>query len=305
MDDSGLTPLLIDAKKEYVGQLTDVLAPYVVNHLIGMYAAAQQQAPKTPTLAFQNALRAIPQWNSHVVQERTADIQNKYAFLGDLIAACFVAYVKILSSVKLHQQKPNIRLKLPTNDAFVHKVYIHAAREFYNAPDLLRADRATKVAVVRGAVEASVRDMLPIEDILKAYLGNTVDEDENIVPSEFVDDFGASPHAGGQASHQASEHAGSQHAPSVGGHAGSQADLLTATAGFDDDLYAGQDDEDAHDEIKHDARDAVRDEVRDDEVKHVSLGQIPPAPAAQPQPQPTPTQPRPRPMFATDEHEFA
>lgn len=195
MDDAGLTPLLIDAKREYVGQLADVLAPFVVNHMVNMYLAARKQAPNTSTLTFQKALRVIPVWNSHSVRRHTADIENKYSFLGDLIAACFVAYVKILSSVKLHHQKPNIRLKLPTNDAFVHKVYIHVAREFYAAPDLVRADRVAKVAVVRGAVEASVRDMLPIEDILKAYLGNTVDEDNAMVPSEFIDDdvFGREP----------------------------------------------------------------------------------------------------------------
>lgn len=190
MDDAGgLTPLLIDAKREYVGQLTDVLAPYVVNHMVALYMAAQKQSPKAVTLAFQNALRAIPLWNSNTVQQHTGQVQSKYAFLGDLIAACFVAYVKILSSVKLHQQKPNIRLKLPTNDAFVHKVFINSAREFYTNPSLLRADRGTKVGVVRAAVEAAVRDMLPIEDILKAYLGNTVDAEENsVVPSEFLDD---------------------------------------------------------------------------------------------------------------------
>lgn len=200
MDDAGLTPLLIDAKREYVGQLTDVLAPYVVNHMVGLYVAAQERAPKSATLAFQAALRGIPGWNSNTVARHATDVQSKYCFLGDLIAACFVAYVKILSSVKLHQQKPNIRLKLPTNDAFVHKVYIHAAREFYNAPALLRADRAAKVGVVRAAVEASVRDMLPIEDILKAYLGNTVDADD-IVPSEFLDDaFGGGSGGGGDGS---------------------------------------------------------------------------------------------------------
>ena len=194
MDDTGLTPLLIDAKKEYVGQLADVLAPYVINHVVSVYLEARRQSPKAPTLAFQTALRAIPAWNSHTVQQHTAAVQTKYSFLGNLIAACFVAYVKILSSVKLHQQKPNIRLKLPTDDAFVHKVYIHTAREFYTNPSLVHADRAGKIAVVRAAVEASVRDMLPIEDILKAYLGSTVDAD-SVVPSEFLDDdvYGASP----------------------------------------------------------------------------------------------------------------
>lgn len=194
--DTGLTPLLIDAKKEYVGQLTDVLAPYVLNRFVNLFMAARRAAPKTPILAFQKALRDIPSWNAGTIVEYTQEIQSKYTFLGDLIAACFVAYVKILSSVKLHQQKPNIRLKLPSNDAFVHKVYVHAAREFYTTPALINADRATKVAVVKMAVETSVRDMLPIEDILKAYLGNTVDASDNsMLPGELTeaDTLGADP----------------------------------------------------------------------------------------------------------------
>lgn len=185
---AGLTPLLIDAKREYVGQLTDVLAPYVLNRFASLYVAAQRATPKTPVLTFQRALRDIPAWNAGAIQQYTQEVQSKYSFLGDLIAACFVAYVKILSSVKLHQQKPNIRLKLPTNDAFVHKVYVHAAREFYTTPSLIGADRASRTAVVKMAVEASVRDMLPIEDILKAYLGNTVDATDNtMLPGMMTD----------------------------------------------------------------------------------------------------------------------
>lgn len=199
---SQLTPLLIDAKREYVGQLTDVLAPYVINHLTAIYVAAQRQSRGTATVTFQRALREIPVWNANTIQQHTAEVQNRYSFLGDLIAACFVAYVKILSSVKLHQQKPNIRLKLPANDTFVHKVYIHTAREFYAVPTMIAtADRASKVAVVRTAVEASVRDMLPIEDILKAYLGNTVDTTDNTMnPGEMADDgdMMGMAHAGGE-----------------------------------------------------------------------------------------------------------
>ena len=190
MDSSaGLTPLLIDAKREYVGQLTDVLAPYVINYVQQIYLHAVQQHRGQATLAFQRKLREIPQWGANMIQHHTGEVQNRYAFLGDLIAACFVAYVKILSSIKLHQQKPNIRLRLPANDVFVHKVYINAAREFYANPALVKADRAAKAAIVRGAVEASVRDMLPIEDILKAYLGNTVDAaDHTMNPGEMADE---------------------------------------------------------------------------------------------------------------------
>ncbi len=189
MDVTGLTPLLIDAKREYVGQLTDAVAPYVVHHMHALLVAAAQQHRSQATLAFQHRLREIPHWNATSIEARTAEIQSRYPFLADLIAACFVAYVKILSSVKLHQHKPNIRLRLPSNDTFVHKVYVNVAREFYANPGLARADKATKTAVVRAAVEAAVRDMLPIQDILKAYLGNTVDAaDRTMNPGEMADD---------------------------------------------------------------------------------------------------------------------
>lgn len=195
MDHAALTPLLIDAKREYVGQLTDVLAPFVVNYLAAVYVAAQRQDSRQVSLLFQKALRDIPHWNANTIHERTMEIQGKYTFLGDLIAACFVAYVKILSSVKLHQQKPNIRLKLPANDTFVHRVYVNVAREFYNSPSTIKADRATKLGIVRMAVEGAVRDMLPIEDILKAYLGNTID-DHAVNPAELADDEVPQPPAG-------------------------------------------------------------------------------------------------------------
>jgi hypothetical protein len=183
-------PPLIDAKREYVGQLTDVLAPFVVGHVQALYVAAAKQHPREEViLAFQGALRATQHWNATTTRARAAEIEKRYPWLFDLVAACFVAYVQILSSVKLHQQKPNIRLKLPENERFVHQVYVNVAREFYAAPRLVHADRAAKVAVVRAAVEATVRDMLPIQDILKAYLGNTVDaSDHTMNPAELQDD---------------------------------------------------------------------------------------------------------------------
>jgi len=187
---TGLTPLLIDAKREYVAQLTDVLAPYVINYMQALYVGATQANRRTPMLTFQRQLREIQHWNANTIQQRTNEIKSRYAFLADLIAACFVAYVKILSSVKLHQNKHNITLPLPSNETFVHKVYVHTAREFYTNPALITSgDRATKVSIVRTAVETAVRDNLPIEDILKNFLGNTVDSANNTMnPAEIADE---------------------------------------------------------------------------------------------------------------------
>jgi hypothetical protein len=171
-----LTPLLLDAKREYVGQLTDVMAPYVLSFLANLRATS-------PTLVdFQHRLREIPVWNSNVVAQRTQEIEGRFPYLNDLIAAVFVSYTKILSSIKLGEDKPNIRLRLPANDQVVHSVYIYTAKDMYETAGLVNADRATRIATVRNAIETAVRASLPIAEILRAYLGNVVDADNTVNP---------------------------------------------------------------------------------------------------------------------------
>lgn len=183
-----LTPLLIDAKEEYLGQVTDVLAPFVLTAFRDMYAEAAKQKGKV-LLTFQRALREIPGWNAHVVRQTTQDIEVRYKSLGKLIAALFVSVVKIMSSIRLSRDRqPNIRLKLPSNDAFVHQVYIQTAREFYNTPTLINEHRNVRINTVREGVRAAVREMLPIDEILTAYLGGSVDGDGTMSPLPEDDD---------------------------------------------------------------------------------------------------------------------
>ena len=183
-----LSPLLVEAKDQYIHQLAEIIAPYVIHSVNGAYAYAKKHAKYgQTTVEFQKKLKEIPQWNSNTINQQVSAISSKYRFLSDLIAACFVSYVKILSSVKIHAQKPNIRLKLPADDVFVHRVFALSAKEFYIDPALVKADRATRMSIVRRSVETAVRDLLPIQDILRAYLGNTVDDD-GVNPEEIDGD---------------------------------------------------------------------------------------------------------------------
>lgn len=183
-----LSPLLVEAKDQYIHQLAEIIAPYVIHSVNGAYQYAKKHAKfGQSTVEFQKKLKEIPQWNSNTIHQQVSAISSKYRFLSDLIAACFVSYVKILSSVKIHAQKPNIRLKLPADDVFVHRVFALSAKEFYIDPSLVKADRATRMGIVRRSVETAVRDLLPIQDILRAYLGNTVD-DEGVNPEEIDED---------------------------------------------------------------------------------------------------------------------
>lgn len=183
-----VNPLLLDAKNIYVTHLSDIVGPYIISTLSAMYAASKTEGWFDAVKRFREKLREIKLWNATIIEQHTATIETKHPYLGELIAAAFVAYVKVMSSIKLRDDKPNIRLKLPTNATFVHKAFVNVARAFYENPQL--AAHPEEYTEMRSAIQQTIQGMLPIQDILKAYLGNAVDEEHTVSP---VLDDGAQP----------------------------------------------------------------------------------------------------------------
>lgn len=182
-----LSPLLVEAKMTYIAQIADIMAPFIINTYNQYYIQAKKEAGfSKPTKLFQMKLREVPLFNQAMIDAQVTAITNKYKYMAELIAAAFVSYVKILSSVKIHNKKPHIQLKLPSDDVFVHKVFVNAAKSFYLDPALIKSPREVRLALVRNAVETSVRELLPTEDILRAYLGGAVDADG--VKTDQIDD---------------------------------------------------------------------------------------------------------------------
>lgn len=179
-----LSPFIIDAKREYLNRMTDDIAPFLFKEFQTMYATAKKTNANKALLLFQCELRDIPKWNAGIVREKTTVIESKCPWLSSLIAALFVSYIKVMSSVRVSQnERPNIRLKLPTNDVFIHKVYVETARAYYENPQCIRrTDHATYHTFVQTAIETTVRDQLPLQDILSAYLGKSVDGDRTMAP---------------------------------------------------------------------------------------------------------------------------
>lgn len=168
---ASLTPILLDAKKEYTHQLADVMLPYVMRTVSALYDQAKHK-----TKQFRVLLQQVPSWNDQVIREKTADIERKYSQLQNLITACCVSYTKVLGSIRLNTtQQSNIRLSIPETHAFVHGVYVYVAKEFFYEPQLVYSTRAAKNDLMREAVEESVRQNVPIDQLLEAYLTTSVD----------------------------------------------------------------------------------------------------------------------------------
>ena len=184
MSSDSLHPILIDAKREYQVRLTDLMTPFLVYYVNDTYACAKEEAgSRNALIEFQRLLHAVPQWNSGIIRERTEAIEKKFSFFSNLVAAVFVATIKVLSSIRITSQRPNIKLKLPSNDAFVHKVYVCVARNFYENVTVMRdGDLATKKRMICNGIETAVRDMLPLGEVLTAYLSTAVDDSNQVNP---------------------------------------------------------------------------------------------------------------------------
>lgn len=184
MSSDSLHPILIDAKREYQVRLTDLMTPFLMYYVNDTYACAKEEVgSRNALIEFQRMLHAVPQWNSGIIRERTEAIEKKYSFFSNLVAAVFVATIKVLSSIRITSQRPNIKLKLPANDAFVHKVYVCVARNFYENVTVMRdGDLAAKKRMICNGIETAVRDMLPLGEVLTAYLSTAVDDANQVNP---------------------------------------------------------------------------------------------------------------------------
>ena len=176
-----LTPLLLDAKQEYTSRLKDIIGQRFFHYFHNMYEACDDEEY---IIQFQESLRKIPYWSSSQISVESSEITHKHPYFENLMAAVIVTYVKVLSSIRLSEVKPNVQLKLPTVDEFVHELYKQMAGLLYASPFIFEEDDVSDnfSKLVDDAIERSIRRLIPFDDILASYLSSPPPED--IIPSQ-------------------------------------------------------------------------------------------------------------------------
>lgn len=180
----GLT-VLVEAKKEYMAQLCSVLCPQMIETFELMYTEAHKMSKGREVLKqFQKLLKEVPNWNNTMIEDHNTKLNNTCGWFNDLMAAVFVSYVKILSSVRLNSTDKKISVKLPTNDVFIHGCYKAVAKDLYRDPfvyhdemsEYQRDEILTRRYVV--CIEETVKKLLPIQEILRIYVSGKQGEEE-------------------------------------------------------------------------------------------------------------------------------
>ena len=179
-----------EAKSEYTRQLCVFLVPSLEGYFLELLASAKEQSP-SPQKAlweFQTLLQAIPDWNQDKVVRETERLQKdtKCDYLEELLTAVFIAHTKVLSAIRLTTKQKKLQITIPKLDHFLHRVLSDCARSlwtnaylFADGNSIERQKNLRQVsALLQEAVLQAIRGMLPVKNILREYLSQDDEEEE-------------------------------------------------------------------------------------------------------------------------------
>ena len=169
--------ILVEARKEYLGQLCIIMCPAMIEVFQDMYDEATKLSKGRKTLImYQKLLKEVPNWSNAMSKQHADNITNRCAWYSDLLAAVFVACTKILSAVRLKADNKKIALKLPSNEVFIQSCYNNVAKDLYKDPYIFHEEQNEYVRDellnkrFSACIEATVKELIPVQEILQTYM---------------------------------------------------------------------------------------------------------------------------------------
>ena len=169
--------ILVEARKEYLGQLCIIMCPAMIEVFQDMYDEATKLSKGRKTLImYQKLLKEVPNWSNAMSKQHSDNITNRCAWYSDLLAAVFVACTKILSAVRLKSDNKKIALKLPSNEVFIQSCYNNVAKDLYKDPYIFHEEQNEYVRDeilnkrFSACIEATVKELIPVQEILQTYM---------------------------------------------------------------------------------------------------------------------------------------
>jgi hypothetical protein len=192
MDDFNVSSLH-ESKNEWSSRLLIILTPLIIDGYRSIFEEAVKLCKENNEMdkylmTFQNFISRITKWNPTIIETERKRICEKSgcSYLEDLITCVHIIQVKILTAMRVGQKQKKIDISIPKLDDFIHKAYINVGRKVYknvylfelNIPPLQvqKNNRELEILVQEGILN-TLRESIPVETILKAYMDETVEED--------------------------------------------------------------------------------------------------------------------------------
>jgi hypothetical protein len=192
MDDFNVSSLH-ESKNEWGARLITILTPLIIDGYKSILDEAIKLCKDNGEMdkylmTFQNFISRIPKWNQTIIETERKRICEKSgcSYLEDLVTCVHIIQLKILTAMRVGQKQKKVDIKVPKLDDFVHKTYINVARKIYknvylfeiNIPPLnIQKNHRELEVIVQECILNTLRESIPVEAILKAYMDETIEED--------------------------------------------------------------------------------------------------------------------------------
>ena len=192
MDDFNVSALH-ESKNEWGSRLVTILTPLLVDGYKSILDESikmckENKEPDKYLMTFQNLISRIPKWNTQIIETERKRICEKSGcnYLEDLVTCVHIIQLKILTAMRVGQKQKKIDIHIPKLDDFIHKTYVNIARKVYKnvylfevnvMPLQIQKNHREIEIIVQECILNTLREGIPVEAILRAYMDETVEED--------------------------------------------------------------------------------------------------------------------------------
>jgi hypothetical protein len=205
MDDFSVNSL-IESQNEWCARLVSILAPLIISGLRSIFDEAwklcrENNEEDKYLMTFQNFIARITKWNPSMIKDETNRMKevSGCGYLEDLVTCVHIVKLKALTCARVGLKQKKISINVPPLEDFIHKIYINTARKVYTnvylfdktcTPLQIQKHNRELETIIKECILLTIRDSIPVEEILRTYLDETqetdveVEEKEEIIETE-------------------------------------------------------------------------------------------------------------------------
>ena len=201
MDDYSVTSLY-ESKNEWASRLVNILTPLVQEGIRSIFDEAVKlcvgnKEQDKYLMTFQNLLSRVPKWNPNIIKDETSRIKERSTcgYLEDLITCVHIIHLKCMTVMRVGNKQKKVDIKIPQLADFVHKIYVNTARKVYSnvyifekgiQPLHIQRNNREFEIIVKECIYNTIRDNIPVEELIKMYLEDTIEDVVEVTESEEV-----------------------------------------------------------------------------------------------------------------------
>lgn len=187
---------LYSSRDEWAVRLINILCPMIKEGIQSIFIEAQNMCmttkePQKYLLTFQNMLSSIRSWNATIIEEERKRIVERSGcgYLEDLITCVHIVQLKVLTYIRVGNKQKKIDISIPNLDTFIHKCYINSAKKIYSnvylyetgITQLMKQRNQRELEqMIQESILQTIRDSIPTESLIRSYLDESVEEEEEV-----------------------------------------------------------------------------------------------------------------------------